>query len=449
MKLNILNKPTQPDEVLRYDYSRIADADERAVVISAAMAIKPMMRRAAEDLVRIGHELIAVKDYLPHGQFTPWLEAEFGLHERTARRMMAVAERLGHKMDTLSVLAPSILYELAADSTPNDVIRRVEGMVASGETLTTRDVRSVIAAVPNGKVVYMQPEPSANGNQAEAPTGPTQADRSLTVDQTVDMIEKARTERSDCPELATYKGAGWAVYLADTYGFWPTVDTAKQAIGQILRSLPKSATRRNVLDALTEIGQTVDVMVVDTRWLIDYATDVLKRQNLIVDKEGMMIEEIQYWREQKAEELRRQPRPLDATETAAVIARILERNFDNDVDRLMFLDKAGPDAYVEAVSADRFINSELFNVARADIRKEIAPRAAKEAAKRQEEARVAAVRHDKQTMLASLTSALAALPEAAEDTYYDLTGTTHYSAARQAILKAIKEIENTMEAKRV
>lgn len=448
MKLDILSKPAQPDEVLRYDYSQIADADERAVVISAAMAIKPMMRRAAEDLVRIGHELIAVKDYLPHGQFGVWLETEFDLHSRTARRMMAVAERLGHKMDTLSLLAPSILYELAADSTPNDAIDRVGQLAASGETLTTRDVRSVIAAVPNGKVVYMQPD-ATNSNQAEAPAGPTQADRSLTVDQTADMIKKARAERSDCPELATHRGAGWAVYLANTYGFWPTIDVTKQAISQILRSLPKSATRRNVLDALTEIGQTVDVMSVDTRWLIDYATDVLKRQNLIVDKEGMMIEEIQYWREQKAEELRRQPRPLDATETAAVIARILERNFDNDVDRLAFLDKAGPDAYVEAVRADRFINSELFNVARANIRKEIAPRAAKEAAKRQEEARIAAVRHDKQTMLYGLTRALAELPEAAEDTYYDLTGTTHYSAARQAILKAIKEIENTMEAKRV
>lgn len=448
MKLNILSKATQPDEVLRYDYSQIEDADERAVVISAAMAIKPMMRRAAEDLVRIGHELIAVKDYLPHGQFGIWLETEFDLHSRTARRMMAVAERLGHKMDTLSLLAPSILYELAADSTPDDAINRVGRLAASGETLTTRDVRSVIA-VPNAKIVYMQPEPSTNGTQAEAPTGPTQADRSLTVNQTVDMIEKARTERSDCPELATYRGAGWAIYLADTYGFWPTIDVTKQAISQILRNMPKSATRRNVLDALTEINQTVDVMSVDTRWLIDYTTDALKRQNLIVDKDGIVAEEIQYWREQKAEELRRQPRPLDATETAAVIARILERKFDNDVDRLAFLDKAGPDAYVEAVRADRFINSELFDVARADIRKEIAPRAAKEAAKREEEARVAAVRHDKQSMLHSLTRALAELPEAAEDIYYDLTGTTHYSAARQAIQKAIKEIENTMEAKRV
>lgn len=404
MNLSIA-QAAQPAEVLRYDYTLIADEDERAVVISAAMTIKPMIRRTAEDLVRIGQELIAVKDYLPHGEFTNWLETEFGLHPRTARRMMAVSERLGHKMDTLSVLAPSVLYELAADSTPHDVVEKVAAMVEDGETLSTRDVKGIIDSRPMGKATYWQPEPAhANGAtptdedaqtpEPAQPSAPKSADRTLTVEQTVDMMHKAMAERDDCPELEGYRGAGWAVYLADTYGFWPTVDTAKQAIAQIVRK-------------------------------------------------------------QKAEAINSQRRALDQYDTEAVIDRVLTKDFKSDTERLAYLDKAGPNAYAHALRPGVFINTDIFEDARIAVRVEVAGRIAEEKAKaeaeaqrRQEEARLNAVRHDKQTMLYGLTRALAELPEAAEDTYYDLTGTTLYSTARQAIVNAIRELENTMEAKR-
>jgi chaperonin cofactor prefoldin len=385
-----------PAEVLRYDYSVIEDDGDRNAVMGAAMAIKPLVRRVAEDLIQIGQELIAVKDFLPHGQFTPWIETEFGLHPRTARRMMAVAERLGHKADTLSDLSASVLYELAADSTPAETVDRVVRLTGSGESLTTREVRS-LATLPPAKTVYWQPEPAqANGTheaQPEAPTLPTQADRGLTVEQTVAMIEQAMAEQTDAPELEMYHGAKWAIYLADTYGFWPIVDTAKRAIAEIVRKIPKPAPA------------------------------------------------------QKA---------LDQSDTEAVIDRVLAKDFTTDTQRLAYLDKAGPNAYTHALRPGVYINSETFDAARAAIRAEISERIAKEQAKaeaeaqrRQEAARVEAVRHDKQTMLYGLRRALAELPESAEDGYYDLTGTTLYSTARQAVTNAIKELENTMEAERV
>ena len=391
MKLSIAQ--AAPTEVLRYDYTQIADEGDRNAVIGAAMAIKPLMRRTAEDLIQIGQELIAVKDFLPHGQFTPWIETEFSLHPRTARRMMAVAERLGHKADTLSDLSASVLYELAADSTPAEAVDRVVRLASSGENLTTKDVRS-LATLPPAKVVYMQPEPAqTNGTheaQPEAPTVPAQADRSLTVEQTVAMIERALSEQADAPELETYHGAKWAIYLSDTYAFWPTVDTAKLAIVEVVRKTPKPKT------------------------------------------------------------------VLDQSDTEAVIDRVLAKDFDTDIKRLAYLDSAGPNAYAHALRPGVYINSETFDAARSAIRAEIGERIAKEQAKaeaeaqrRQEAARVEAVRHDKQTMLYGLRRALAELPESAEDTYYDLTGVTLYSTARMSITNAIKELENTMEAKRV
>lgn len=401
MKLNILSKAQEPADVLRYDYTVIADEGDRNAVMGAALAIKPMMRRAAEDLVRIGQELIAVKDMLPHGQFGVWLDTEFELHPRTARRMMNVAERIGYKIDNLSGLSASVLYELAAEATPEEAVRRVAQLTDSGESLTVKDVRAVVDAVAapvNGKAVYWQPEaaqPTPNGahTEPEAPTGPTQPDRTLTVEQTVDMIELAQEQRDDCPELAVYRGAGWAIYLADRYGFWPTIDVTRQAISQILRAQRPAATERVV---------------------------------------------------------------LNQQDTEAVIDRVLTKDFKSDTERLAYLDKAGPNAYAHALRPGVFINGDTFEQARAAMRAEVAGRIAAEQAKaeaeaqrRQEDARVAAVRHDKQTMLYGLNRALAELPEGAEDTYYDLTGTTLYSAARQAIVRAIKELEGTMEAKRV
>ena len=391
MKLSIAQ--ATPAEVLRYDYSVIEDDGDRNAVMGAAMAIKPLVRRVAEDLIQIGQELIAVKDFLPHGQFTPWIETEFGLHPRTARRMMAVAERLGHKADTLSDLSASVLYELAADSTPAETVDRVVRLTGSGENLTTKDVRS-LATLPPAKTVYWQPEATqTNGThdtQPEAPALPTQADRSLTVEQTVALIEQAMAEQADAPELETHHGAKWAIYLADTYAFWPTVDTAKRAIAEVVRKMPKPKTT------------------------------------------------------------------LNQSDTEAVIDRVLVKDFTTDTQRLAYLDKAGPNAYAHALRPGVYIDSDIFVDAHAAIRAEISQRLAKEQAeaeaeaqRRQESARVEAVRHDKQTMLYGLRRALAELPESAEDTYYDLTGTTLYSTARQAITNAIKELEQTMEAERV
>jgi hypothetical protein len=60
-----------------------------------AALIKGLMRRTAEDVIEIGNALIRQKDKLPHGMFLPWIEAEFEMSERTARKMMSVAEAYG------------------------------------------------------------------------------------------------------------------------------------------------------------------------------------------------------------------------------------------------------------------------------------------------------------------------------------------------------------------
>src|SRR6516162_4282316 len=71
---------------------------------SSAQRIRDKVKRTIEDIIEVGNDLLAVREALPHGQFGPWLAAEFGWTERTARNSMAVAERFGPKTEIISDL---------------------------------------------------------------------------------------------------------------------------------------------------------------------------------------------------------------------------------------------------------------------------------------------------------------------------------------------------------
>jgi hypothetical protein len=129
---------------LHFDYSTLPEA-YREQTKQSALTIKPRLKRAAEDIFVIGRELRVVKEQLPHGEYSRWLDIEFGLSLRMAQRFMGVYERLGTKSDNLSLLAPSTLYLLAAPSTPDEAIQTVEARLATGEHLGVEYVQRVIA----------------------------------------------------------------------------------------------------------------------------------------------------------------------------------------------------------------------------------------------------------------------------------------------------------------
>lgn len=101
------------------------DLVEREPLDELAARVRRNLRSTARDIISIGTDLLLPKELLPYGQFGPWLEREFRLSERTAQRFIAVAARFGAKPDTVAGLEPTTLYELAASSTPDDVVERV------------------------------------------------------------------------------------------------------------------------------------------------------------------------------------------------------------------------------------------------------------------------------------------------------------------------------------
>ena len=135
---------SQASAELFYDYGQLPN-EHRDAVRRSARIIKPLLKRTAEDIFIIGGELRAVKDMLPHGSYTEWLEVEFGLSERMAQHFVNVRERLGPKSEKFSVLPPSTLYLLAAPSTPDQAISIVEERIDAGDRVSVAHVQRTIA----------------------------------------------------------------------------------------------------------------------------------------------------------------------------------------------------------------------------------------------------------------------------------------------------------------
>ncbi|MCW5697332.1 MAG: DUF3102 domain-containing protein [Bauldia sp.] len=125
--------------MLPFDYSGVAEVEP---IREAAVRIRLRMSRTAQDIIEIGRDLIEVKSRLGHGRFLGWIEAEFGMSDRAARNFMDVADRFGSvKSETISDLTPTVLYALAAPSTPDEVREEVVQRAAAGESITTEEVR--------------------------------------------------------------------------------------------------------------------------------------------------------------------------------------------------------------------------------------------------------------------------------------------------------------------
>lgn len=108
-----------------FDYDAL-DSETRTFVLQKAAETHGHIHRSAEAVVKIGQNLQAVKERLPHGQFMAWIQAEFGMTYQTARNCILVAERLGDKVKTVLTLPSKVLYLLAQPSTSEAIIEQVE-----------------------------------------------------------------------------------------------------------------------------------------------------------------------------------------------------------------------------------------------------------------------------------------------------------------------------------
>jgi hypothetical protein len=115
-------------------------------VRSSADRIRKRVKKTVEDIIEVGNDLLAVKEALEHGHFGPWLKAEFGWSERTARNFMAVAEQFGKSAKSADLpIQPSAAYLLAAPAVPDEARQVAVEKAEAGEEITFATAREIVA----------------------------------------------------------------------------------------------------------------------------------------------------------------------------------------------------------------------------------------------------------------------------------------------------------------
>lgn len=125
-----------------YDLLETKLADK---VRTAADRIRDRIKKTVEDIIEVGSDLLAVKEALPHGQFLPWLKAEFGWSERSAQNFMNVAEQFKSAKIADLPIQPSAAYFLAAPSVPDEARQKAVEKAEAGEEITFAAAREIVA----------------------------------------------------------------------------------------------------------------------------------------------------------------------------------------------------------------------------------------------------------------------------------------------------------------
>lgn len=130
---------------LRYDYGQVEE-QHRERVQMAALDILAHGEKLKQNIITIGKRLLEVKEIMP-GKFTAWFIEEFNLSDRMAQNMMNVAREYGERPETVSGLSDSVLYVLAAPSTPPEVRLQVEtAFKETGKAPSRTEVKRVVKA---------------------------------------------------------------------------------------------------------------------------------------------------------------------------------------------------------------------------------------------------------------------------------------------------------------
>lgn len=194
--MNVVHMKTNTTDAAAVDLFSYAGLSREVETIAreAAERIKLRLRRSAEDIIEIGRDLIGVKDRIGHGNFLPWIEAEFGMTDRTARRFMDVARVYSGKSDIVSNIDTTALYELAAPKTPVEVREEIEKMIEAGEVVTKAEVIRIKSEFEDAKRGKVLAEQNAENSSKRVQELATALERAKPDGASLDEIEAAKAQ---------------------------------------------------------------------------------------------------------------------------------------------------------------------------------------------------------------------------------------------------------------
>ena len=128
-----------------FDYAPVP-AENVGEIQMLVLRIKASRRRHVEAVHDVGAALLRAKQLLGHGNFLPWLQAEFRWSERTANNYMSIARFFKGKTANFADLDIGAAAALAAKSTPPEVRDELLERAEAGENITREEIKERIAA---------------------------------------------------------------------------------------------------------------------------------------------------------------------------------------------------------------------------------------------------------------------------------------------------------------
>jgi hypothetical protein len=109
--------------------------------------IRALARSTVDNFIKIGRILRRAEEKLPYGAFGEWLQKEFAWSDRTARRLMAIADAFGSSLDTVSKLQIDLtaFHVLAAPTAPPEARDEAVERAKEGEHITPSVARGIVA----------------------------------------------------------------------------------------------------------------------------------------------------------------------------------------------------------------------------------------------------------------------------------------------------------------
>jgi hypothetical protein len=124
-----------------FDYGCVP-RESRAEVYEPVKSVKDARGRHLAVIVEIGGALRRAKEPLGHGNFLPWLKAEFRWSERTARNYMSLAAHFQDKTANFADLDLGTAQELI--DSPAEVSEPIMRRAEAGETISQEEVKTAV-----------------------------------------------------------------------------------------------------------------------------------------------------------------------------------------------------------------------------------------------------------------------------------------------------------------
>lgn len=152
------------NQLTAFDYGALP-SDQVSFLEDCARGVEAGVKITVEGIMEIGKCLVAARDSFGGNDkaFGQWRQGRLPwLTINNASRFIQVYEKFSssdllHQNDGVEKLSPSILYFLAAPSTPDSVVTDITARIQSGERVKVKDVQAAIKEAKSNVVAFPSP----------------------------------------------------------------------------------------------------------------------------------------------------------------------------------------------------------------------------------------------------------------------------------------------------